>query len=144
LFYSITYPDKNNFENFAIYPTLSLIERLPDCLTGAIGHEIAHIIASEGKVSISKSDLYLILRNREENAKSREKKAEEVYKYFSEPVLSEIIRWDRISMQKDVEKTVSNGIQLINQQNFDKIIFKEKLEKYHDFIKSKLAGSEEK
>jgi hypothetical protein len=47
-------------------------------------------------------------------------------------------------MQKDVEKIVSNGIQLINQQNFDKIIFKEKLEKYHDFIKSKLAGSEEK
>jgi uncharacterized protein YjaG (DUF416 family) len=76
LFYSIVYPDKSNFEMLAIYPTLTLIERLSEYLTGAIGHEIAHIIALEGKVSISKSDLYSILRNREENAKSKEKKAE--------------------------------------------------------------------
>jgi hypothetical protein len=58
LFYSIVYPHKSNFEKLAIYPTLTLIERLPGCLVGAIGHEIAHIIALEGKVSISKSDLY--------------------------------------------------------------------------------------
>lgn len=63
LFYSVAYPDKNNFERFAIYPTLTLIERLPSYLTGVIGHEIAHIIALEGKVSISKSDLYSVLRN---------------------------------------------------------------------------------
>ena len=43
LFYSIVYPDKDNFEGFAIYPTLALIERLADYLVGAIGHEIAHI-----------------------------------------------------------------------------------------------------
>lgn len=64
----------------AIYSTLTLIERLPEHLTGVIGHEIAHIIALEGKVSISKSDLYSILRNREESAKSKEKKAEAAYK----------------------------------------------------------------
>jgi hypothetical protein len=29
LFYSVAYPDKNNFERFAIYPTLTLIERYP-------------------------------------------------------------------------------------------------------------------
>jgi Zn-dependent protease with chaperone function len=44
LFYSVVYPNKNNFEKFAIYPTLTLIERLPSYLTGVIGHEIAHII----------------------------------------------------------------------------------------------------
>lgn len=34
LFYSVAYPDKNNFERFAIYPTLTLIERLPNYLMG--------------------------------------------------------------------------------------------------------------
>jgi hypothetical protein len=82
LFYSMAYPDKSNFEMLAIYPTLTLIERLSEHLTGAIGHEIAHIIALEGKVSISKSDLYSILRDREESAKLKEKKAEAAYKYF--------------------------------------------------------------
>jgi hypothetical protein len=143
LFYSIAYPDKSNFENFAIYPTLSLIERLPDCLIGAIGHEIAHMIALEGKVSISRPDLNLVLKNRQENAESKEKRAHAAYKYFSEPVLSEIIRWDRVSMQKDIGEIVSNGIQLINQQSFDRMVFKEKLEEYHDFIKSKLVESEQ-
>jgi hypothetical protein len=42
-------------------------------LVGAIGHEIAHIIALEGKVNISKSDLYSVLKNREESANSKEK-----------------------------------------------------------------------
>jgi len=37
-----------------------------------IGHEIAHVIALEGKVSRSKSDLYLVLINREGRAKSKE------------------------------------------------------------------------
>ena len=41
LFYSLQYPDKNNFERFAIYPTLALIERLPNHLAGVIGHEQA-------------------------------------------------------------------------------------------------------
>jgi hypothetical protein len=143
LFYSIAYPDKSNFERFAIYPTLTLIERLPDCLVGAIDHEIAHIIALEGKVSISKSDLNLALRYREENAKSKENKAQAVYKYFGEPELSEIIRWDRISIQRYIEEIVSNGIQLTSQPGFDRMVFKEKLERYYDFIRSKLSESEQ-
>ena len=142
LFYSVVYPDKNNFERFAIYPTLTLIERLPNYLMGVIGHEVAHIIALEGRVSVSKSDLYSILRNREENAKSKEKRAEMVYKYFNEPILSEIARWNRISMRKDIEEIVSNGVVQVNQQFFDRVIFKDKIEKFHNFIRSKLNESE--
>lgn len=144
LFYSIAYPDKNNFERFAMYPTLTLIERLPDSLIGVIGHEIAHIISLKGRVSITKSDLNLALRNRQQSARSKEEKAKAVYKYFGEPVLSEIIRWDRISMQNEIEQIVSKDVQLVGQQSFDKMIFKEKLEEYHDFIKSKLSDSEQR
>lgn len=142
LFYSIAYPDKNNFERFAIYPTLTLIERLPNHLTGVLGHEIAHIMALEGKVSISKSDLYSVLRNREENIKFKEKKAEMVYKYFDEPILSEIARWNRISMRKDIEGIVSSGVQQVDQQFFDRIIFKDEIQAFHNFIRSKLDKSE--
>ena len=142
LFYSIVYPDKSNFEMLAIYPALTLIERLPEHLIGAIGHEIAHIIALEGKVSISKSDLYSILRNREEDAKSKEKKAEAAYRYFNEHMLFEIIKWDRISMQKEIEEIVSKDMQLISQQSFDRIVFRKNIDEFYDFIKSKLSESE--
>jgi hypothetical protein len=76
----ILFQDKSNFERLAIYPTLTLIERLPDDLIGTIGHEIAHIIALKGEVNISKSDIHSILRNRKDNAKVKEKKAEVAYK----------------------------------------------------------------
>jgi hypothetical protein len=142
LFYSLVYPDKNNFERFAIYPTLALIERLPNHLAGVIGHEIAHIIALEGRVSISKSDLYSVLGNKEDNIRLREKKAEMVYKYFNEPIRSEINRWDRTRMRKDIEDIVSNDVQLVSQQSFDRIVFAEKMRHFHDFIKSMLDESE--
>ncbi len=142
LFYSIAYPDKSNFERLAIYPTLTLIERLPNYLIGVIGHEIAHIMALEGKVSISKSDLYSILRNRVKNAKSKEKRAEMVYKYFDESILLEIARWNRISMRKDIEEIVSNGVQQVDQQVFDRIIFKDEIHTFYNFIRTKLDKSE--
>jgi hypothetical protein len=141
LFYSIVYPDKSNFERLAIYPTLTLIERLPDDLIGTIGHEIAHIIALKGKVNISKSDIYSVLRNREDNAKMKEKKAEAAYMYFNEPVLSMIIKWDHVSMQKEIEEIVLKDVQLISQQHFDRIVFQENLNHFHAFIKSKLSES---
>jgi hypothetical protein len=141
LFYSIVYPDKSNFERLAIYPTLTLIERLPDDLVGTIGHEIAHIIALKGKVNISKSDIYSVLRNREDNAKMKEKKAEAAYMYFNEPILSMIIKWDRVSMQKEIEEIVLKDVQLISQQHFDRIVFQENLNHFHAFIKSKLSES---
>jgi hypothetical protein len=34
--------------------------------------------------------------------------------------------------------------ELAYKQEIESMIFKEKLEEYHDFIKSKLAGSEER
>jgi hypothetical protein len=92
---------------------------------------------------LSKSDLYSILRNREESAKSKEKRAEAAYKYFNEPVLSEIIRWDRISIQKETEEIVSKDMQLISQQRFDRNVFQDNINHFYNFIKSKLAETEQ-
>lgn len=143
LFYSIVYPDKSNFERLAMHSTLTLIERSLGCLVGTIGHEIAHVIALEGNVSISKSDLYSVLKNREKSTKSKEERARAAYKLFNEPVLSEIDRWDHISMQKDRE-IVSKDVKLVSQQNFVRIVFKDKLEEYYNFVKSKLAECEQR
>jgi hypothetical protein len=65
-----------------------------------------------------------------------------LYKYFDEPISSEIARWNRISMRKDIEEIVSNGVQQVNQQAFDRVIFKEEIEKFHNFIRSKLNESD--
>jgi hypothetical protein len=42
-----------------------------------------------------------------------------------------------MSMQKDTEEMLSKKVQLVSQQNFAKLIFRETLEKYDDFIRSK-------
>src|ERR687885_655826 len=64
LFYALTYPDVKDFNKFAIYIYKGLMENFPDLLPGLIGHEISHIIASKGRVELTKEDLALILKDR--------------------------------------------------------------------------------
>jgi uncharacterized membrane-anchored protein YjiN (DUF445 family) len=44
-----------------------------------------------------------------------------IYKYFYEPIRSEINRWDRTRMRKYIESIVSRDIQLVSQLNFDRL-----------------------
>jgi hypothetical protein len=42
-------------------------------------------------------------------------------------------------MQKDTEEIASKNVY---QQNFDRFVFKDKLEVYHNFVRSKLSESD--
>jgi hypothetical protein len=42
------------------------------------------------------------------------------------------------SALKDIEDAVSRDSQLVNQESFDKLTFRDKLEDYKEFIKSNL------
>jgi Zn-dependent protease with chaperone function len=64
LFYALTYPDVKDFDKFAIYFYEGLTQKVPDLLSGVIGHEISHVIASKGRVQLTKEDLALILKDR--------------------------------------------------------------------------------
>jgi Zn-dependent protease with chaperone function len=75
LFYSLAYPDVDDFHKFAIYIYEGLIENFPSLLPGVIGHEIAHVIASKGRVELTKEDLALILKDRLGYINAKEKKA---------------------------------------------------------------------
>ena len=140
LFYSLTYPDAKDFHKFAIYINKSLIENFPNYLHGVIGHEIAHVIASKGKVEMTKEDLAIILKhNRLAYIKEKEKSAENVYPKFAEPIQTKIREWNIQSTRKDIEDLVAIGAQLVNHEYFDKIIFGDKLDDYRQFIKFNLS-----
>ena|SRR5919109_3766179 len=138
LFYSLTYPDVKDFHKFAIYINLSLIEKFPNYLHGIIGHEIAHVIASKGRVESTEEDLALILKDRLSYINAKEKSAENVYSYFAEPIQSKIKEWNVHSALQDIEDSVTKLSQLVNQEYFDKMIFGDKLEEYKQFIKFNL------
>jgi predicted SprT family Zn-dependent metalloprotease len=138
LFYNLTYPDVKDFHKFAIYINVHLIEKYPNHLHGIIGHEIAHIIASRGRVEITKKDLALILKDRLSYIQSKEKSAQNIYSYFPEPIQSNIKKWNLQSALKETENSVSKDSQLVNQESFDKLIFGDKLEDYKQFIKFNL------
>jgi hypothetical protein len=138
LFYSLAYPDVKDFHKFAIYVNVHLIEKYPNHLHGIIGHEIAHIIASRGRVEITKKDLALILKDRLSYIQTKEESARNIYSYFEEPIQSNIKKWNVQSALKDTEDSVSKDSQLVNQESFDKLIFRDKLEDYKQFIISSL------
>ncbi len=142
LFYSLTYPDIKDFDRFGIYITLSVIEKFPQFLSGLLGHEIAHMISTRGQVELSKSRIYRLLKDRMGYLQEQEKSGQNAYSYFNEDMQSKIRQWNESSSKEEVEAAVVKGARLVSQQDFDRLVFGERLADYHDFIRSKLRKAD--
>ena len=137
LFYAITYPDAKDFTKFAIYIYESLIDKFPN-LSGLIGHEVAHVIASKGRVGLTKDDLALSLKDRLAYINAKEKSAEDVYYCFTKEIQSKIKEWDMYSRKQEIEDYITKDAELVDQESFDKRVFGDRLEEYKQFVKFNL------
>ncbi len=138
LFYSLSYPDVSEFTKFSIYIVVSVCEKFPDHLIGLIGHEIAHIIAAKGEVKLSEEDLRLIVRSWPDFIEAKERMASGIYSYFSEPTKSMIESWIELALHQETEHAVTEGMQLVDKEQFDKLIFGERIADFNRFIKLNL------
>jgi len=137
LFYAIIYPDAKDFTKFAIYIYESLIDKFPN-LSGLIGHEVAHVIASKGRVGLTKDDLALSLKDRLAYINAKEKSAEDVYYCFTKEIQSKIKEWDMYSRKQEIEDYITKDAELVDQESFDKRVFGDRLEEYKQFVKFNL------
>jgi hypothetical protein len=138
LFYSLSYPDVSEFTKFSIYIVVSVCEKFPDHLVGLIGHEIAHIIAAKGEVKFSEEDLRLILRSWPDFIEAKERTASRIYSYFSEPTKSMIETWNEVALQPEMEHAVAEGMQLVDKEQFDRLVFGERIADFKWFIELNL------
>ncbi len=138
LFYSLCYPDVLDFTKFSIYIVISVFEKFPDHLLGLIAHEIAHIIATKGEVKMSDEDLSQLLRSWPEFVEAKERIASRVYPYFGEPIRSMIERWNQIALQSETERAVAEGMQLVDKEEFDRLVFGERIADFKRFIEVNL------
>src|SRR5919198_798549 len=138
LFYSLSYPDISEFRRFSIYIGVSVFEKFPDHLVGLIGHEIAHIIAAKGEVKLSEEDLRLILRSWPYFIEAKERMASCFYSYFNEPTKSMIETWNKVALQPQIEHAVAEGMQLVDKEQFDRLIFGEQIADFNRFIQLNL------
>jgi hypothetical protein len=138
LFYSLSYPDVSDFTKFSIYIVVSVFERFPDHLVGLIGHEIAHIIAAKGEVKLSEEDLSRLLRSWPEFTEYKERMASRVYLYFREPTRSMIEEWNQSALRSETERAVAQGMQLVDKEQFDGLIFGERIADFKWFIEVSL------
>jgi hypothetical protein len=143
--YSLSYPDVSEFTKFSIYIVVSVFEKFPDHLVGLIGHEIAHIIAAKGEVKLSEEDLRLILRSWPDFIEAKERTASRIYSYFDEPTKSMIETWNEVALQPEIQHAAAQGIQLVDKQQFDRLIFGERIADFNRFIElnlDRIRGSE--
>jgi hypothetical protein len=138
LFYSLSYPDVLDFTKFSIYIVVSVFEKFPDHLVGLIGHEIAHIIAAKGEVKLRKEDLSLLLTSWPEFIEGKERMASSVYSHFKEPTRSMIEEWNQIALQSQTERAVAQGSQLVDKEQFDILVFGERIADFKQFIEVNL------
>jgi hypothetical protein len=138
LFYALTYPDVKDFNKFAMYIYIGLIERFPNLLLGMIAHEVAHLIASKGGVELTKDDLALILKDRLGYLNAKEKSAEDAYYCFTKEMQSKIKEWNMYSRRQEIEDSITKDAQLVNQECFDELVFGDRLEEYKQFVKFNL------
>jgi len=123
---------------FSIYIVVSVFEKFPDHLVGLIGHEIAHIIAAKGEVRLSEEDLRLILRSWLDFIEAKERIASRIYSYFRKPTKSMIETWNVVALQPETEHAIARGIQLVDKEQFDRLIFGERIADFNRFIELNL------
>jgi hypothetical protein len=138
LFYSLSYPDVSEFTKFSIYIVVSVFEKFPDHLVGVMGHEIAHIIAAKGEVKLSEEDLGRILRSWPDFIEAKERMAARIYSYFREPTKSMIERWNEFALRPETEHAVAETVQLVNKEQFDRLVFGERIADFNQFIEVNL------
>jgi hypothetical protein len=138
LFYSVSYPDVSEFTKFSIYIVVSVFEKFPDDLVGVMGHEIAHIIAAKGEVKLSQKDLVLILKSWPEFIEAKERMASRIYSYLMEPTRSMIETWNEIALRPETEHAVAEGVQLVDKEQFDRLVFGERIADFNRFIEVNL------
>ena len=123
---------------FSIYIVVSVFEKFPDHLVGLIGHEIAHIIAAKGEVRLSEEDLRLILRSWLDFIEAKERIASRIYSYFRKPTKSMIETWNVVALQPETEHAIARGIPLVDKEQFDRLIFGERIADFNRFIELNL------
>ena len=138
LFYGLSYPDVSDFTKFSIYIVVSVFEKFHDHLIGLIGHELAHIIAARGEVKFNEEDLNRLLRSWPEFIEYKERMASRVYRYFREPTRSMIEEWNQIALRSETERAVAHGMQLVDKEQFDRLIFGERIADFKLFIEVNL------
>jgi hypothetical protein len=138
LFYSLSYPDASDFTKFSIYIVVSVLEKFPDHLVGLLGHEIAHIIAAKGEVKLSEEDLSRFLRSWSEFVEYKERMASSLYHYFREPTRSMIEAWNQIALRSQTKHAVAQGMQLVDKEQFDMLVFGERIADFKRFIEVNL------
>ena len=138
LFYSLSYPGVSEVRKFSIYIVVSVCEKFPDHLVGLNGHDIAHVIAAKGEVKLSEEDVRLILRSWPDFIEAKERTASSIYSYFSEPTKSMIETWDEVTQQPEIEHAVTEGIELVDKEQFDRVVFGERIADFNRFIKLNL------
>jgi hypothetical protein len=115
-----------------------LIEKSQNLSPGLICHEIAHVIASKGRVELTKEDLALILKDRLSYINAKEKSAEDMCYCFTKEIQSMIKEWDMYSRRQEIEDYITKDAELVDQEYFDKRVFGDRLEDYKQFVKFNL------
>jgi hypothetical protein len=77
-------------------------------------------------VKLSEEDLSQLLRSWPEFIEYKEIIASRVYLYFREPTRSMIDEWNQIAPRSETERAVAQGMQLVNKEQFYRLVFGER------------------
>ncbi|MDQ3853426.1 MAG: hypothetical protein M3299_11385, partial [Thermoproteota archaeon] len=78
------------------------------------------------------------LRSWPEFIEGKERMASRVYQYFREPTRSMIERWNQIALQSETERAVAQGNQLVDKEQFDMLVFGERIADFKRFVEVNL------
>jgi hypothetical protein len=99
----------------------------------------ANSLASTQAKELSEEDLRLVLRNWPDFIEAKERTASSIYPYFREPTRSMIEAWNQIALQFETEHVVAHGMQLVDNEQFDNLVFGERIADIRRFIESNLG-----
>jgi hypothetical protein len=137
--YNLIFVDPKNFERYAIFSVLNFLDRFQDYISGGLGHEVAHIIQTKGRIELELPEIYRYIENSLQVEMKKEVDAEEFYDLFNEPIRSAIRKWNKLSKYPEIKKEVCYDAEVVDMKKFLRLIFGDKESEFENYMRQKIT-----
>ena len=135
-YYAFTFVDVENFDRFAIYPSLDFLEKFPNYVAAGLAHELGHVMAFNNQ-SVSIESMVEVIATPLKAERRKEEDMVKALEAFDPKFKEVIIEWNGVSLNKDSKEFLVENARQVTGDQFESLMFGKRKKLLDEYLTSK-------